>query len=136
MKTFKSQINPLLAFAALLIVLLGCLGPSADSDRCTGTVKLDGKTYVGAAKDETQAGLNSCNKFCLEEDAEFEAMYAIWLQSENAKSLEKSHGKKVSKEDAVIEDKTLLDYVTQKCAKRCVKEANKGKHTLETGCRK
>lgn len=136
MKAFTNQINILLAIASLLFVSLGCLGPSADSDRCTGTLKARSKTYVGASKTEDQAALNSCNKFCSEEDAEFDAMYGIWLTSATAKGLEKLHGEKPSKHDAMMEDKGLLDFVTKNCAPRCVKEANKGNHTLETSCRK
>ena len=52
------------------------------------------------------------------------------------KTFEKTYKRKPTKEDATIEDKTLLDYVTQNCAVRCKAEANKGKHTLETSCKK
>ncbi len=129
-----NKLNCLLSLSILLGLSLGCLGPGADSDRCTGIVKSDGKEYIGKSKTEDQAGLNACNKFCLE-DEEFEAMYGIWLDSDKAKALEKSRGRKVSKEDAIFEDKKLLDYVTKKCAVRCKSEANKGKHVLETKCR-
>lgn len=131
-----NRFNSSLIILILLAATLGCLGPGADSDRCTGTLKADGKTFVGASKTEKQAALNSCNKFCSEEDPEFEAMYAIWLTSAKAKGLEELHGKKPSKHDAMMEDKKLLDYVTKNCAKRCVNEANRGKHTLEVNCRK
>ena len=120
----------------LLGVSLGCLGPGASDSQCEGVVKMNGKSYVGQAKDENQAGLNACNKFCLEEDDEFKAMYEIWLDSDKAKAFEKTYKRKPTKEDATIEDKTLLDYVTQNCAVRCKAEANKGKHTLETSCKK
>lgn len=132
----NNRFNLILMLLILMGLTLGCLGPGVDSDKCTGTVKSKDKTYVGAAKDEDQAGLNSCNKFCLEEDSEYEAMYAIWLTSERAKNLEKSRGKKVSKQDALFEDKGLLNYITKNCAVRCVKEANQGRHTLETSCKK
>lgn len=126
--------NLLLILLILLGVSLGCLGPSADDSKCEGVVKSDGQSFVGRAKDENQAGLNACNKFCLEKDSEFDAMYGIWLTSDQAKDLEKRKGRKPTKEDAIYEDKKLLDYVTKNCAVRCVKEANQSKHTLETKC--
>ena len=119
----------------LLGVSLGCLGPSADADRCTGTVKANGGEHTGQAKTQEQAKLNACNKFCMETDAEFDAMYGIWLTGERAKSMEKRSGQKPSKFDAMMENKRLLDYVTKNCAPKCVKEANKGKHTLDVKCR-
>jgi hypothetical protein len=120
----------------LLAISLGCLGPSASDSQCEGVVKAGDKTYEGAAKDETQAGLNACNKYCLVEDGEAEAMIAIWLDSGKAKAFEKKYKRKATKEDAVIEDKAILEYVTKSCAVRCKTEANKGNHTLETSCKK
>ena len=130
-----NKLNLTFILLILLGVSLGCLGPSADDSKCEGIVKSNGKEYVGKAKDEDQAGLNACNKFCVAEDSEYEAMYRIWLDSDKAKRLEKSRGQKVSKEDAVLEDSKLLDYVTKNCAVRCKAEATKGEHTLETKCK-
>ncbi len=126
-------------FSVLLILLvasLGCLGPSASDSQCEGIVKAGAKTYEGKAKNEDQAGLNACNKYCLVEDDEAKAMVEMWLASDKAKAFEKSMKRKATPEDAVIEDKTILDYVTKNCAVRCKSEANKGKHTLETSCKK
>lgn len=132
----KAHSNLILVLVILLSVSLGCLGPSASDSQCKGVVKSNGKTYIGAAKYENQAGLNACNKFCLEEDNEFKSMYEIWLDSDKAKSFEKTYKRKPTKEDAIMEEKRLLDYVTKNCAVRCQSEANKGKHTLETSCKK
>jgi len=129
-----NKLNIFAAMGLLLTVSLGCLGPGADESKCEGIVKSRGKEYVGKSKTEAQAGLNACNKFCLD-DEEFEAMYEIWTKSEKAKRLEESRGKKISKDEAVLADKKLLDYVTQNCAIRCRDEANEGHHTLETTCR-
>ena len=135
-KKIRSRfINPLFALTILLGVSLGCLGPGASDSPCEGIVKASGKEFVGKAKDENQAGLNACNKFCVETDGEFQAMYEIWRKSDRAKAFEKTHKRKPTKEDAAIEDKTILEYVTKNCAVRCVKEANKGKHDLQTKCR-
>ena len=129
-------VNLLTVLLILLCVSLGCLGPSASDSQCEGVVKLNDKTYIGKAQDENQAGLNACNKFCLENDDEFKAMYEIWLTSDKAKAFEKTYKRKPTKEDAAIEDKTILEYVTKNCAVRCKSEANKGKHRLETSCKK
>lgn len=130
-----NKTNLLLILSLMLGVSLGCLGPGADSDKCNGIVKFEGKTYEGASKTEQQAKLNACNKFCEQTDKELEAMYQIFLESDTARDYEKRIGKKMSKTDAIIEDKRMLDYTTKNCAVRCVKEANKGKHTLETSCK-
>lgn len=130
-----NQSNIFLILLLLLGVTLGCLGPSADSDKCKGIVKFEGKTYEGASKTKEQAELNACNKFCVQTDKKLEAMYRVFLESDQAKEYERRNGKKMSKTDAVIENKRLLDYTTQNCAVKCRNEANKGKHTLETKCK-
>ncbi len=130
-----NKTNLLLILSLLLGISLGCLGPSAGHDKCKGIVKFEGKTYEGASKTEEQAKLNVCNNFCKQTDKELEAMYQIFLESDTAKDYEKRNGKKMSKTDAIIENKRMLDYTTKNCAVRCVKEANKGKHKLETKCR-
>ena len=87
MKIQNKIINLPIVLLLLLGVSLGCLGPGASDSQCEGVVKSNGKSYVGQAKDEDQAGLNACNKFCLEEDDEFKAMYEIWLDSDKAKDV-------------------------------------------------
>lgn len=133
--SFAGFINLTGVSLILIALTLGCLGPGASDSQCEGVVKSNGKTYVGAAKNENQAGLNACNKFCLETDGEFQAMYEIWLDSDKAKAFEKTYKRKPTKEDAAIEDKAILAYVTENCAVRCVTEANKGKHDLQTKCK-
>ena len=132
----NTRINLLLILMIMLGVTLGCLGPSVADSQCEGTIKINDETFTGAAKVEEQAGLNACNKFCLEKDSEFDAMYGIWLTSDKAKGLAKIKRRQLTKFEATMEDGKLLDYVTENCAPRCVKEANKGKHTLETSCKK
>ncbi len=123
-----------IVLAILLFVALGCLGPSASDSACTGTVKLGTSTYVGKAKDKNQAGLNACNKYCLETDEKAKGMVRDWLASDAAAEFERKLKRKPTKEDAVIEDNLILEYVTGNCAVRCKAEANKGKHALETSC--
>lgn len=135
MTRINSTVNLPFALAILLAVSLGCLGPSSSDSRCEGTVKIDGRTYTGQAKDEEQAGLNACNKFCAEEDDNAKGMISVWLASDAAKDFERKMKRKPTKEDAIIEDKRILDYVTNTCANKCKIEANKGKHTLATSCK-
>ncbi len=131
----SSTNNLLIVLAMLLAVSLGCLGPSSSSSRCEGTVKTEGRTYTGQAKDEEQAGLNACNKFCAEEDENAKGMINIWLASDAAREFERKMKRKPTREDAIIEDKRILEYVTNTCANKCKIEANRGKHTLATSCK-
>lgn len=131
-----NKINLTLSMLLLLSVTLGCLGPSSAESRCEGKIEYDGKTIVGKAKDEKQAGLNACNRFCLETDSEFDGMYQIWLDSSDGKDLAETLKRKPTKFESTMEDNRLLDYVTKNCANKCVKEANQGKHKLEVSCKK
>jgi hypothetical protein len=131
-----NKLNLILILLLLLGATLGCLGPGSADSRCRGTIDFEGNKYVGSAKDEKQAELNACNKFCLEHDSEFETMYQIWLDSSDGKAYAESIKRKPTKFEATMENKRLLDYVTKNCANRCVKEANKGKHKLEVNCKK
>lgn len=135
MRLLKRQANAFLVFPVLVIVTLGCLGGSA-SDNCEGILKADGKTFVGKSDKKEQAGLNACNKFCLETDSEFDGMYQIWLDSSEGKELAARQKRKPTKEEAIFENKRLLDHVTKTCANRCVRDAGKGQHTLVVKCEK
>jgi len=135
MNFVKRHSYALLVFPVLIAVTLGCLGGGA-SDNCEGIVKAGGKTFVGKSGTEKQAGLNACNKFCLETDSEFDGMYQIWLDSARGKELTEKRKRKPTKEEAIFEDKRLLDYITKNCANRCVRDAGKGKHTLDVKCKK
>ncbi len=130
-----SKANLVLIALIFLGFTLGCLGPSAADSQCEGVLKSGNNTYIGKAKDQAQAGLNACNKYCVDEDDESKAMIKIWLDSDAAKEFERKFKKKPTKEDAVIEDKTILDHVTKNCAVRCKAAANSGKSTLETSCK-
>ncbi len=136
MKNCKNIINMPLALALLMTISLGCLGPSASDSQCEGIVEANGQRFVGKAKDEAQAGLNACNKFCLDMDEKAKGMVRDWLASDAASEFERKMKRKPTKEDAVIESKVILNYVTDNCAVRCKAEANKGKHTLKTSCGK
>ncbi len=125
----------LMTIGILLVVSLGCLGPSASDSQCEATVSAGGKTYSGKAKNEDQAGRNACNKYCLATDDKAKGMVEIWLASDKAKAFEKRMKRKPTPEDAVIEDKTILDYVTKDCSVKCKDEANNGNHTLKTECK-
>lgn len=131
----RDCVNILTVVGCLLLVSLGCLGPRASDSRCQGTVKIDGRSYTGASKTEDQAGLNACNKYCLDEDETAKGMVSDWLASDAAAEFEPKFKRKPTKEDAAIEDPATLEYVTKTCAVRCKTQANKGRHTLETSCK-
>ena len=124
------------ALLVLLSLSLGCICSSNSGNNCVARVKANGKTFVGKAAKKGRADLNACNKFCLETDSEFDGMYQIWLDSASGRRLRKVKKRLPTKEEAIYEDKRLLDYVTKNCATRCVREANKGKHTLKSSCKK
>ncbi len=136
MRVLKKHKNALLLFPILIGVSLGCLGPGSSVDNCEAVVKSGGKSFVGKAAKKERAELNACNKFCLETDSEFDGMYQIWLDSPAGKDFAERQKRKPTKNDAIMEDKRLLDYITKTCANRCYKEANKGGHTLNVNCKK
>ena len=130
------HINTLLVFPILFAVSLGCLGPGSSSSNCEGVVRANGKTFKGMAEKEERAGLNACNKFCLETDSKFDGMYRIWLDSPAGKDVAERKKRKPTKQEALYESDRLMDYITKNCANRCYKDANKGRHTLEVKCKK
>jgi hypothetical protein len=117
MKHYKSHISLLFATSILIIAALGCGGGSRDA--CIGTVTYEGKTFQGAGKNEIDAKLFACNKFCSDADPEFDARYRIWLNSPKGKAAGSP-----SKREAMFKDKELLDYVTNVCAHRCTSSMN------------
>lgn len=128
--------DSMIILVVLCFISLGCLGPGSAESKCGGTVKNDGEIYRGSADDEKQAGLNACNKYCIDEDSEFDGMYRVWLDSAAGKRAAEKLKREPTREDSLMESDRLLDYVTKNCANRCVNEANNGKHTLDVSCRK
>ena len=110
--------------AAAMVFSLACGG--AASMECVGRVVHGGQTYQpeGGVPDAAQAQKNACNVYCLEADAEYEAMYQIWRASP-------AGDPSVSKKDALYKSDRLLDYVTVTCASRCVADIQAGR--LEGG---
>ncbi len=135
-KFLRKHINVNLVFLTLLGITLGCLGPSSSLKNCEGVIQDKGMTYKGTAAKKERAGLNVCNKFCLQTDTKFDGMYRIWLDSSDGKSSAKRKKRTPTKEESVMENNRLLDYLTKNCANRCYQEANKEAHTLVTKCRK
>lgn len=127
-----------LVLLILLGVSLGCMGSGGGAEKCLGTVSHDDKTYKPElpADNKKQAELNACNLYCLETDKEFEGMYKVWLETPGARKIAERKKRTPTKQEALMDDKRLLDYVTLNCAKRCVEGANKGRHSLEVKCGK
>ena len=119
-----------LLFSALV---LGCIGRTTER-KCEGTIKDGSKDYWGAADTKDQAALNVCNNFCIDTDAEFERRFNRWKNTRQAEREKKWLNRPLQKRDAT-KDKRNLDYLTRVCAPRCVREANKGRHTLQVKCK-
>lgn len=113
----KNITSLMLASCFIIVVTLGCGGGS--SDACIGTVTYEGKTFQGAGKNEIDAKLFACNKYCSDADPEFDARYRIWLNSPKGKAAGSP-----SKREAMFKDKELLDYVTNVCAHKCTSTMN------------
>lgn len=109
--------NIVIAIAFVFIVALGC-GGSKD-DACVGKVIYQGKTFEGKGKNADDSKRFACNNYCRDADPEYDARYRIWLDSPRGKAAGSP-----SKQEAIFKDKDLLDFVTVKCADRCVREMN------------
>lgn len=114
-----------------LFLVAGALGCGLGRGKtCTGELSRAGRTFTGEAKTESEAKLFACNKYCRDVDPEYDAMYRIWLESPRGQKAGRP-----SKEEAIFEDKRLLDYVTITCANRCVREAEAGTGKMAVSCR-
>src|ERR1700694_6211599 len=75
--TFRNGSALTLALLFLLAAVLACSSGSAK--KCTATLTLEGRTFVGEDAAEDKATHNACNKYCREADPGYEAMYGVWL---------------------------------------------------------
>ncbi len=123
----RNRLNLLLASFFLLAAVLACSSGSAN--KCTATITLDGRTFVGEDAAEEKATRNACNKYCREADPGYEAMYGVWLDSPAGKAAGRP-----SKEEAIFKDKKLMDYVTVTCANECLAKIKDGKGKVATKC--
>lgn len=90
------------------------LGACSSKPVCHGKVTSNGKTYVGESSTEKQAQLNACNKYCLENDSQCDAIYQMWLQSPSGQAAGST-----KKMDVLFRNQKLMDCVTITCAKKC-----------------
>lgn len=126
-QTTRNGINLLLPLLFLFAAVLACSSGSAK--KCTATLALDGRTFIGEDVAEEKATHNACNKYCREADPGYEAMYGVWLDSPAGKAAGRP-----SKEEAIFKDKKLMDYVTVTCANECLAKIKDGKGKVETKC--
>ena len=124
----RNGINLLLPLLFLFAAVLACSSGSS-AKKCTATLTLDGRTFVGEDAAEEKATRNACNKYCREADPGYEAMYGIWLDSPAGKAAGRP-----SKEEAIFKDKKLMDYVTVTCANQCLAKIKDGKGKVEKKC--
>ena len=108
--------------------MLACGG--RDEMMCTADLTHEGQTFTGISETFEQADLNACNFYCLENDPDTEAMYQIWLGSDQAESTGP-----LSKKEAMFENDALLDQVTLVCSPACVADAFAGQMELTTTCK-
>jgi hypothetical protein len=123
----RNGLNLLLALLFLLAVVLACSSGSAR--KCTATLTLDERTFVGEDAAEEKATRNACNKYCREADPGYQAIYGEWLDSPAGKAAGRP-----SKEEAIFKDKNLMDYVTVTCANECLAKTTNGRAKVETRC--
>jgi hypothetical protein len=125
----KAQNNVSLSVAILILLAAVLACSSGSAKKCTATLTLDGRTFVGEDAAEEKATHNACNKYCREADPGYEAMYGVWLDSPAGKAAGRP-----SKEEAIFKDKKLMDYVTVTCANECLAKIKDGKAKVETKC--
>jgi hypothetical protein len=116
----------LLSLTLLFAAVLACSRGSAN--KCTATLTYQGKTYTGIGKKDEAVSF-ACNKYCIADDSEYDAMYRIWLDSAEGRAAGRP-----SKEEAIYKSKRLLDFATINCANRCVGWTKSGRAQAETKC--
>lgn len=123
--SLRNGVGSCLALTLFFAAVLAC---SRDSSKCTATLTYQGKTYTGIGKKDEAVNF-ACNKYCLEDDSEYDAMYLIWLASPEGRAKGSP-----PKDKAIYESKRLMDFVTNTCANRCVEWTKSGRATAETKC--
>src|SRR5258708_19929105 len=109
----RNGINLLLPLLFLFAAVLACSSGSS-AKKCTATLTLDGRTFVGEDAAEEKATRNACNKYCREADPGYEAMYGIWLDSPPGKAAGRP-----SKKEAFFKAKKFMHSETDPCANKC-----------------
>lgn len=122
----RNVVGMCLALTLLLTAVIAC--GRGSSNKCTATLTYQGKTYTGVGKKDEAVNF-ACNKYCREDDPEYEAMYGIWLNSPEGRAAGRP-----SKEEAIFKSKRLLDFVTITCANKCVGWTKNGTAQAETKC--
>ena len=121
----RNGVGLCLALTLLIAAVLAC---SRGSNKCTATLTYQGKTYTGIGKKDEAVSF-ACNKYCIADDSEYDAMYRIWLDSAEARAAGRP-----PKEEAIYKSKRLLDFVTITCANRCVGWTSDGRAKVDTKC--
>ena len=102
-----------------VLLSLACGGLS--EPECVGSVVYNGQTFTpeSGVSDPDEAQRNACNMYCRDADPEYEAMYGIWQDSPQGNP-------SISKQEAIFESDSLMTYVTETCANRCVSDIASG----------
>lgn len=115
--------------AIIGVIFLGLALGCGSGQTCPGELTFEGKIFRGIDKDAGKAKRNTCSKYCIEGDPEFDAMYRIWLDSPKSKNVPDRENKWA----AMAEDKTLFAFV-ERCTAKCVSEEADGKRKIDVRC--
>jgi hypothetical protein len=126
--SFGLSPNSVRSGLALLFLFVAVLACSRGSAKCTATLTYQGKTYTGIGKKDEAVSF-ACNKYCIEDDSEYDAMYRLWLTTPEGRA-----ASPIAKDQALYKSKRLLDFVTITCANRCVGWTKSGRAQAETKC--
>ncbi len=119
--------NSLISIGLIIFVLvLGCGGSRRE---CTGELTIDGRTHRGIDKDEALAKRNTCAKYCIEGNTEYDAMYRIWLESPRSKNVPVRENKW-----SALSDPPIKAFV-EKCEAKCLQDAAGGKIKIDVACK-
>jgi hypothetical protein len=122
--------NTLVSSLALLVFFAAVLAcRSSSSTKCSALVTYEGTTYQGSDAEKEKAISNACNNYCRDADAEYDAMYRVWVVSPAGRAAGQP-----SKHDAIFKDSKLMDFVTITCSNRCVAWTRDGTARLDTKC--
>ncbi|QYO66907.1 hypothetical protein [Leptolyngbya sp. 7M] len=78
----------LASLMVLMAVVLGCGGAN-----CRSELIVDGQVYTGLDPKEDQAVTNSCTKYCIDGDPDFDLEHKKWLETPEAQKVSERDNK-------------------------------------------
>jgi hypothetical protein len=111
----------------LLAIVLGC---GMGREMCTGETVIEGTTYRGIAENQEQARMNTCSKYCIEGNPEFDTMHKTWMASPRSKAVRDRNDKWA----AVASDEGLMKFV-ESCQQQCLRDVASGTRKITMTCK-